>query len=250
MIRALKILAVLVVILVGTVLAIFLTGRTASVVGWLLMPGHDWDPVRTAPAPDYARAGNWAAFPGKASFALFSPLGVSNQPGPHPVDVFFIHPTGYLNHAEWNSPLNPDSRTEENTRWMMANQASVFSGCCNIYAPRYREASLFRYLGSASPEIIKKTMDLAYGDVERAFQYYLEHENHGRPFIIASHSQGSEHGIRLLQNQIDGRPIARQLVAAYLIGNRLMTNARVAMLKTIPGCESPGEVGGLIHWAT
>ena len=31
-----------------------------------------------------------------------------------------------------------------------------------------------------------------------AFQYYLEHYNNGRPFIIASHSQGTYHAKRLI----------------------------------------------------
>lgn len=42
--------------------------------------------------------------------------------------------------------------------------------------------------------------------------------NRGRPFILASHSQGTAHAIRLLQEEVLAKPRARRLVAAYLIG--------------------------------
>ena len=112
-----------------------------------------------------------------------------------------------MNGAEWNSPLDANSQTEENTKWMLANQASSFNGCCAIYAPRYREASIFRYI-SATPDLYKKAGDFAYVDVDRAFTYFLEHYSKGRPFIIASHSQGTEHGFNLIRRRIDGTPLA------------------------------------------
>jgi hypothetical protein len=247
--RILKLLILLVAALAGTAAAIYFTGNTARVLGRLLGPDHEWNPARLAPAPDYARAGSWAARPGMDSLALFAPKGTQAGTEDHAVDVFFVHPTGYLNGAQWNSPLDPSSRTEENTRWMMANQASAFSACCNIYAPRYREASIFRYL-AASPDIVTRAMDLAYSDVERAFDYYLRHDNRGRPFIIASHSQGTEHAFRLLKNRVDGKALAGQLVAAYIIGSRVLTNTVAATLRTIPVCNDAAETGCFIHWAT
>ena len=64
----------------------------------------------------------------------------------------------------------------------------------------------------------RAAFELAYSDVLRAFDYYLAHENHGRPFILASHSQGSLHALRLIQERLAGKPLQKQLVAAYLIG--------------------------------
>jgi hypothetical protein len=93
-------------------------------------------------------------------------------------------------------------------------------------------------------------MNLAYGEVERAFDYYLERVNKGRPFIIASHSQGTEHAFRLLKNRIDARPAAARMVAAYLIGSRTLTNADAATLTAIPVCNSAAQTACLIHWAT
>jgi pimeloyl-ACP methyl ester carboxylesterase len=199
-----------------------------------------------APPPDYAQADAWAAMPGKDSLALYVPEGVENADGMRAVDVFFVHPTGYLNGGDWNSPLNANSRTEENTKWMLANQASAYNGCCNVYAPRYREASIFRYL-SAPPDIAEKAMDLAYSDVERAFQFFLDHTQ-GRPFIIASHSQGTTHAFRLIEEHVDGTPLAGRMVAGYLIGSQI-TNAEADALKTVPVCNSETQTGCIVHWA-
>ncbi len=229
-------------------LAYFTIGPVAIIFG-LFGPNHNFDPASNVAAPDYGRMESWAARPEKDSFANYVPKGIARDANAKPADVFFIHPTGFLVGSNWNSPLNPDSRTEENTKWMMANQASSYNSCCDVYAPRYREASIFRYLG-ASPSNVEKAMDLAYSDVERAFIYYLEHDNHGRPFIIASHSQGTEHAFRLIREQLDGKPISSQMVAAYLIGNQLMTNLKAAELKNIPVCDRPEQIGCIIHWAT
>ena len=82
-------------------------------------------------------------------------------------------------------------------------------------------------------------MDLAYSDVKRAFEYYLAHYNHGRPFIIASHSQGSRHAKILVQEMIDGTPLMKQFVAAYIVGNWLDEDW-FKSLKTVKVCETRG----------
>jgi hypothetical protein len=237
----------LILLLVVAAAAIYLTGNTVNVIA-LFGPRHGWDLHLKAPAPDYADEKNWAALPSKPGLTAYVPAGVDGPAKAPQVDVFFIHPTGYMNGAEWNSPLDPNSQTEENTKWMMANQASSFNGCCAIYAPRYREASIFRYI-AASPDIYKKAGDFAYADVDRAFTYFLEHYSKGRPFIIATHSQGTEHGFNLIRRRIDGTSLANRLVAAYLIGGAI-TDGDIAALKTVHACASPTDLHCLIHWAT
>lgn len=226
---------------------IFFTGSVLTVLA-LFGPRHGWDLNLKAPAPDYADAGAWAALPTNPGLSAYVPAGVEASPKDPQVDVFFIHPTGYMGAADWNSPLDPNSQTEENTHWMMANQASAFNGCCAIYAPRYREASIFRYL-HAPPDLFKKSGDFAYADVDRAFTYFLEHYSKGRPFIIASHSQGTEHGMNLVKRRIAGTPLAARMVAAYLIGGGI-TDKDVDALKTVHACAATDDLHCIIHWAT
>jgi Protein of unknown function (DUF3089) len=246
--RVLLWLAGIVVALIAIAAGIYYSGATPAVVAFLFAPHHGWDLTKKAPAPDYADAASWAALPSKPNLAQMVPVGVAPAPKDPPVDVFFIHPTGYTSGAEWNSPLDPNTKTEENTRWMMANQASAFSSCCAIYAPRYREASIYRYV-HAPKDIFKKSGDFAYADVDRAFTYFLEHYSKGRPFIIATHSQGTEHGFNLVKRRIDGTPLASRLVAAYLIGGGI-TDKDVDALKSVHACASATDLHCVIHWAT
>jgi Protein of unknown function (DUF3089) len=237
----------LVVFAVIVVAGLWFTGNGRILLG-PLGPANVWDTNAKAPAPDYADARNWAALPSNPGLTAYVPAGVEPAAANPQVDVFFIHPTGDMSGAGWNSPLDPNSQTEENTKWMMANQASVYNGCCAVYAPRYREASIFRYV-TATPELYKKSGDFAYGDVDRAFTYFLEHYSKGRPFIIASHSQGTEHAFNLLTRRIDGTPLASRMVAAYLIGGSI-TDKDVNALKTLHACASPTDTHCVIHWAT
>jgi len=59
-------------------------------------------------------------------------------------------------------------------------------------------------------------------DVAVAFDYYLENLNQGRPFILASHSQGSLVMIDLIRHKLSDPELQKKLVAAYLIGYSVM----------------------------
>jgi len=246
----LKFILGIIIILGLGVAGVYFTGNTMSVVVYLTKPKHDFDLSLKAPAPDYAEAANWAALPTTDDLADMIPAGIEAEDiqGSAPVDVFFIHPTGYLHGMDWNSTMDPDSSTEENTKWMLANQASPYNGCCNVYAPRYREASIFSYL--VGDEVIREqALDFAYEDVERAFDYFLENYSQGRPFIIASHSQGTRHGRKLLKNRIDGTDLRDRMVAAYLIGGGV-TVTEIDAMATVDACREPSDLHCAVHWAT
>jgi hypothetical protein len=171
--------------------------------------------------------------------------------GTQPVDVFFIHPTGFLTSGSWTSPMDKDSGTEENTRYMMANQASAFSGCCNIYAPRYREANIFSYFVGTSADR-DEVLAFAYQDVKRAFEYYLQHYNQGKPFIIGGHSQGSHHARRLLREVIDSSDLHQRLVAAYMIGSIIIpvSPSWFDSLDHISPCQAADDLHCVVAWDT
>ena len=202
---------------------------------------------QTPPAPDYADPTSWAARPSDMpGHEEDTPAGVEKGilGQRNEVDVFFIHPTTYLRLSIGNARYDEPGAT----RLMLENgvlkfQASVFNGCCRIFAPRYRQAS-FKGIITATPEGFA-TAEIAYSDVLRAFDYYLAHENYGRPFFIAGHSQGSIHAIRLLQERIIGTPLAKRLIAAYVLGSSL---PRAIEEKGLPICTTPTMSGCVIDW--
>ena len=79
-----------------------------------------------------------------------------------------------------------------------------------------------------------------------AFQYYLSHYNQGRPIVIASHSQGSYHAVRLLQEFFDGKELQKQLVVAYLVGRAIPAIS----FQNLKPSEKPEEVGVWASWCT
>jgi hypothetical protein len=250
-----KILAGLVVLAMLAGGGLYLAGYGPKIrLAWIVMfegPPKPFDPAQAPPAPDYADAANWAALPGRQGLEDRLPQGVSAdfKQGEAPVDVFFVHPTGYLIGNSWISPMNPHSKTEENTRWMMVNQASAFNGCCNVFAPRYREANVFVYV-QRDTSLTREVLDFAYQDVERAFDHFLGSFSQGRPFIIASHSQGTHHAMRLLRERIDtSGELLDRMVAAFVIGGRVKQQDINAM-ENIPLCDSAEQTGCAIHWDT
>ncbi len=253
--KALRILGIALAALVVIGIGLYVSGYGGTLLwqGFLAYnsPSGNFDPAQAVTAPDYGDAANWAALPDKSDPADLAPIGVTVPPqGQQPVDTFFIHPTGYLKSANWTSPMEPNSGTEENTLWMMANQASAYNGCCNIYAPRYREATIFSYFGAETER--DRVLGFAYEDVKRAFEYYLANYNQGRPFIIATHSQGSHHALRLLSEVIDPSDLHHRMVAAYLIGAVVIPVSPTwfAGMTHITPCQRADDLGCVVHWDT
>jgi Protein of unknown function (DUF3089) len=223
--------------------------RAALLVCVLGLMGPPGSAAPVPPAPDYAQADTWAAWPGRpgAVNTLAPGLPAAAVPVAQKVDVFFIHPTTYLTGSAPNARYDePGMSASQIEHGVMRFQASVFNACCHIYAPRYRQAALRAFRSSSDAEA-EAAFALAYSDVLRAFDYYLEHENHGRPFIIASHSQGSLHALRLVQERLAGKPLQRQLVAAYIIGYAMPLAIEQSGL---PICRSASQTGCLIDWNT
>jgi len=159
-------------------------------------------------------------------------------------DVFFVHPTTFYSLWNLNADIDNQRVNAFTDRTTIKLQASVFNGSCRVYAPRYRQASLFAFLDKSNKQ---KALDYAYQDVKSAFIYYLKHYNQDRPIVIASHSQGTFHAARLIRDFFDPDPaLAKRLVVAYLIGGP----ATDGSFATISPCDSAAQTGCYITWNT
>jgi hypothetical protein len=214
-------------------------------------------PSAPAAAPDYALPDAWAAHPRKADLSDSLPAPWRPRVMDSTVDVFFLHPTSYLNSAginearlddtneryRWNASIHDAEINKSTDEGSILNQASAFNHY-RVFAPRYRQAHIRSFYIADS--IAGTFFDMAYEDVKNAFLFYLQHENGGRPFIIATHSQGTLHGGRLIKELIEGKPLQKQLVAAYLIGLPVPDN----FFATLPACRSAKETGCFVSWRT
>lgn len=227
------------IVLAIVAIGIILLARTDAVAGLIestRKPEKPFAETPHPPAPDYADSKAWFAFPGRNGLERSTTPGVKAVDEKNAsTDVFFIHPTMYLKNDVWNAPY--DVAGAYNAPVLLA-QASAFNGCCRIYAPHYRQASLTGLKN-------KDAVALAYSDISRAFRYYIAHLNQGRPFIIASHSQGTGHAVRLLQEEIAGKPLQARMVAAYTIG--AYTPVSFAGIG-IPVCNTANQTGCVISW--
>jgi hypothetical protein len=176
--------------------------------------GHYQTPPKGS-GPDYSKDENWLAKPGLTDDPSgWVPDGAIATRISEPAATFYIHPTTYLERDRWNAPLNAGGISGSRDALFVQSQASAFNLVSEIWAPKYRQAAYGAFL--LKSEDANKALDLAYGDVLAAFDAFLAAQPKSRPIILAGHSQGSLHLLRLLK---DRRGVLKgRLVAAYVIG--------------------------------
>ena len=211
-------------------------------------PLENFDDEIPPEAPNYADLVYWAATPDQEAQQFFIPDDSFkvNKKG-NPVDVFYIHPTGFYE-KKWNSNMDRKRSAFERTEIMLGNQASVFNDSCNIYAPEYRQATYFSFFDKNKNGI--KALDLAYSDIENAFDYFIEHFNDDKPFIIAGHSQGALHTHRLIKQRIENSSLQKRFICAYAIGYMIPEKSFNDMFPTIKKSESNIDTNCLVTWST
>ncbi|MBI1781484.1 MAG: DUF3089 domain-containing protein [Sphingobacteriales bacterium] len=199
--------------------------------------------------PDYSNLYYWAAHPGKKDPGDSVPSPLKNEVIDTSVDVFFIHPTTYMQkdfpEGQNNADINDAELNAKTDYTSILYQASVFNSSARIFAPRYRQAHISAFF-DMNKEEAAKVFDTAYADIKSAFEYYLQHYNNGRPIIIASHSQGTLHTGRLLKEFFERKALQNQLVIAYLIGMPVSKD----YFTQLQPCKDSTSTGCFVSWRT
>jgi hypothetical protein len=195
--------------------------------------------------PDYAGLDYWAAHPWKwdPSDSISKPL--RGEPRDSIADVFFLHPTSYTNGDKDNAPIDDEYINAKTDYSSILYQASVFNQHCRVFAPRYRQVNL-KVFFAKDDSLQAHAFDIAYSDIKKAFEYYLQHWNKGRPIIIAGHSQGSKFAEQLLKDYFEGKPLQSKLVVAYIPGWSV-PKEYFTSLKT---CSDSLQTGCICSWRT
>jgi hypothetical protein len=199
------------------------------------------------PEPDYANINYWAAHPWKKDLSDSVPQPLRQSYMPDSVaDVFFIHPTTFTDNKDQrlNADINDAALNAKTDYSAILFQASAFNEL-RVFAPRYRQAHLRAYYIKDTVAALR-AFDTAYADVKAAFEYYLQHFNGHRPIVIAAHSQGSTHAIRLLKEFFDGTTLANRLVAAYIPGMNIPVNG----FTSLKPCADSLQTGCFCGWRT
>jgi len=198
----------------------------------------------------YADTDMWLARPElvKGNPALWLPQDFSESevalPDGKKAAVFFIHPTSFLKKNHWNAPLD-DKESQARARIFLRGQASAFNAIGEVWAPRYRQATLGAFL-TDKPEG-QQALDAAYQDVLVAFDYFISEIPGDQPIVLAGHSQGSLHLTNLLKDRVAGTPLANRIVAAYVVGWPVSVETDISEMG-LDSCETPDQTRCILSW--
>jgi hypothetical protein len=166
-----------------------------------------------------------------------------------PIDCFYVYPTVSTDPTP-NSDMIPDA-AELN---VVRQQFARFGSKCRLYAPVYRQVTLagLRTLlsGGGGGSLAS---GVQYDDVRDAWNYYLQHDNKGRGFVLVAHSQGSFILDELIRKEIDGKPVQSKMVSAILLGVTLsVPNGKDVggSFQHVPLCRSASQTGCVISYSS
>jgi len=238
--RFLMVIFVLTLLVVAAAFALFQWGHQV-IVSQSVPRGQFEAPAGNG--PDYSASEQWIARPGIADDpSWWRPDGEPRPLATRPAHAFYIHPTTYLQRDHWNAPLD-DAESRQRAELFVQSQASAFSDVAAVWAPRYRQAAFGAFL--LSNEDAQKALELAYRDLTAAFGRFLATIPEGEPIILAGHSQGALHLLRLLGEH--GPQLRGRLVAAYVVGWPVSTAADLPATG-LPACERAGQSGCVLSW--
>jgi hypothetical protein len=197
------------------------------------IPFQTYDPP---PAPNFAKPEAWALLPQR------------DAAGKGSADVFFVHPTSYDGGRDWNAPFDQPKAARDLARVMLPNYAAPFARVGRIFAPHYRQASLYTFL--TLRDDARDARRFAYDDVREAFRHYLRHDNGGRPIVLVGVEQGGILAARLLNEEIAPNAALRnRLVGAYLI-ETVVPADEFSPDAPVPACTRRNEAGCVVAWAS
>ncbi len=197
------------------------------------VPFQTYDPP---PAPNYADPAAWALLPRGAT-------GMDRA-----ADVFFVHPTTFDGGRDWNAPFDQPKANRYLNRVVLPNYAAPFSRVGRIFAPHYRQASLYTFL--TLRDDAREARRFAYGDVRDAFRAWRDRYDQGRPLVLVGVEQGGGLLARLVTEEIAPNPALKaRLAGVYLIETAVPAD-EYGPGASVPACARRDEAGCVVAWAS
>ncbi len=217
----------------------------ATLMQQALIPRVDYVEPAANPPGIYESAEGWISRPDgrKDDPGNWTPPSLKPQEIPGNVAIFFIHPTSSFNTKLWNEPIDEGVSAAQAGRFVRV-QASAFAASGRIWAPRYRQAVFGAFLTDKKEGEL--AINLAYSDIKSAFDAFIRANPDG-PVILAAHSQGSLHLLRLLNEHRDDKALHSRLVATYVVGWPVSVEHDLPALG-LPACSGPQQTGCLLSW--
>jgi hypothetical protein len=221
-------------------------------------------PACAQPAPagpvtpnDYAKDENWLCRPGRADACAADQTATVVQADGKtsvetfkadpdaPIDCFYVYPTVSSDPGD-NSDMTPDLPEKA----VAGQQFARFGQVCKLYAPSYRQVTIAALRKIMAGQAGAGDGELAYADVLAAWKDYLARDNHGRGVVLVGHSQGSRLLLRLIKEEIDGKPAQKQLVSALILGMNTPVDPARNAYGSLPLCRKAGQTGCVISYVS
>ncbi len=241
--RFLWVIAILIMLVFAAAVAYRLFG--GQLLQAALVPRTSFAASPVSEPPNYRQVSGWLAQPRLNHPARWTPPGYRAAPQPGAV-VFFVPDSAYFGNDRWTMPL-ADAATDQRAASFLKAQASVFNGVAEIWAPRYRAASFAASVTASRDATL--ALDFAYADVLRAFDVFAAQVPFDAPIILAGHGQGSRQLLRLLNERVAGAPVAKRIVAVYLIGWPVSVQADLPATG-FAACTAPAQTGCILSWSS
>jgi len=199
-------------------------------------PGEPFQTYSLPPEPNYAEMKNWLAIP-----------DLDVDPFSHETagDAFIIVPSVYRGGEHWNLQTDNPKRRAQLERVVRPNYVKPYSSAGRLFAPYYRQAAIYSYF--TAREDAQKAQNLAYKDIKRAFEYFLEHSPPERPIILVGHGQGGSHAQRLLADYFNS-DLRERLAAAYIIDYPLPLDIQQSRFPGTPPCEDRTDTNCVVAY--
>tara|TARA_B100000214_G_scaffold373787_1_gene354877 strand:- start:785 stop:1777 length:993 start_codon:yes stop_codon:yes gene_type:complete len=206
------------------------------------VPNNNFNDNEVFPKLDYTNDKNWAFRYDLHDEKKILPRNYkSKNEKKFDISVFYIHPTTLFSSIKWNADTN-HFKNNEIIDLCVENQASLFAGITDLYVPHYREMHIYSYTDTVNGI---KAFNIAYNDILNSFKCFLEMIKTEK-FIIASHSQGTNHAKKLINEYIiNNKDLSDKLILSYLIG---MDIHKDEMLIEI--CKDPIQLNCFLNWRT
>lgn len=166
------------------------------------------------------------------------------------VDTIYVYPTVYSD-ADPDAPsIAPidDETMRTGAQSNFDSYGDVYSQCTNVFAPYYRQTNMFQYTKLDTESILDFQCREQRTDIYAALDYYFEHYNEGRPFILAGHSQGSMMIRIVLREYMQAHPEYYQnMVAAYVLGYSV-TKDDFTYNPNLRFAEGADDTGVIVSW--
>ena len=184
---------------------------------------------------DYSKKRNWLSHPDDAK---------------KPVDLIYLYPSSCMDPLADVICSVDNKSMRSGAKRNYSQQAAAFEDIANIYAPFWRQVSVFKLHKLSFEEVDEAEWAEPRTDVYAALDHYFENLNQGRPYFLAGHSQGSRLCYMVLSEYMKEHPERyEKMIAAYCLGDSL-TQKYLEENPHVKAAKATDDTGVVVSWNT